>query len=164
MTLCNGHNKEDDAWNLDARKVSSDILESPHAENLYIMGVYDKYDGFKIYVNIKNKFPSMDKFLLMGHQHHYGPFVTDEGVDLADHPHFHQIKYSRRRFTGERSLRKTHEFSPLLFAGMNSEQFLKAFLINYYFDHVGDGEIQKVAGKQIQSELGNFDTQAEGNQ
>lgn len=105
----------------------------------------------------------MDKFLLMGHQHHPKPFIKD-GVNLGDHPHFHKIKYYGSEFAGRHSPRKTHELSSLLFIGMDSEQFLNAFLKEYYFDHTGDGEIRKITEKRFQSKLGDFNRQTENTQ
>jgi hypothetical protein len=161
LSLCDGYSEKDDAWNLDARKITSDVLTS-QTENLYIMGIHNKYEGFKIYVNIKNK------FLLMGHQHHPKPFTSDDGKELGDHPHFHQIKYYRDRsinFEKEASIRRprrTHELLPFLFVGMDSEQFLKAFIKYYYFDDGSNGEVRKSARDQFQSELGKFSAQIEG--
>jgi hypothetical protein len=111
LTCCKGYSEKDDAWNLDARAVSSDVLELYYSESLYIMGVYKKFEGFKIYVNIRDDFLFTDKFLLMGHQHHYGPCI-EKGIDLGDHPHFHQIRHSKRRYGGEREPRKTRERPP----------------------------------------------------
>lgn len=162
LSLCDGYGEEDDAWNLDARKISSDILTSAQTENLYILGIHDKFEGFKIYVNIKNK------FLLMGHQHHPSPFILDDGTDLGDHPHFHQIRYridKSSNFEKERSARnpkKTHERFSFLFAGMNSAQFLESFIKYYYFDDGGNGKVQKSMKDQFQTELGKFGAQAEG--
>jgi len=155
LTCCRGHSDKDDAWNLDARLVSSEVLELYHSESLYIMGVYKKFEGFKIYVNIRDDFLSMDKFLLMGHQHHCGPCV-EKGIDLGDHPHFHEIKYSKRKYSGEYTPRKTHRSSPLLYNGIDSEQFLYAFLRTYFFDHSEEGNVRKIVDKQFQSDFGKF--------
>jgi hypothetical protein len=98
----------------------------------------------------------------MGHQHHSGSYVIDDGIDLGDHPHFHKIKHYKRKYTGEHMVGRTHEFSsPLLFAEMDAEQFLRAFLKNYYFDHTEKDEIKKIIGKQFQSELGKFNNRTE---
>jgi hypothetical protein len=115
-------------------------------------------------VNIKDKFLSADRFLLMGHQHHPEPYI-ENGVDIGDHPHFHQIRYSKRKYSGKREPRKTHERGlPLLFNGMDSAQFLYAFLRRYYFDHSEDGRIQKNIEKQFQSDLEKFNEKNRGPQ
>jgi hypothetical protein len=156
LTCCRGYSEKDDAWNLDARAVSSDILELYSSESLYIMGVHEKFEGFKVYVNIRDDFLFTDKFLLMGHQHHCGPYV-EKGIDLGDHPHFHEIKYANRKYSGEYTPRKTHRPSPLLSNGIDSEQFLYAFLKTYFFDHSEDGKIRKIVYKQFQSDFGKFE-------
>ena len=104
----------------------------------------------------------------MGHQHHPNPYILNNGEDLGDHPHFHQIKYHIDRSTNfekeacTRKPRKTHEILPFLFVGMDSAQFLESFVKHYYFDDGGSGEIRKLAKDQFQSELGKFGAQVEG--
>lgn len=161
LVLCDGYGEDDDAYNLESHDISSSVLDSPHIKHLYIMGFYEKYEGFKIYVNMKDKF--QDKFLLMGHQHHEGSFETEDGRRFEeDHPHFHQLKYYRQRSTkiGEsrsHEPRKTYEVPPSLCPGMNSQQLLKAFVDMYYFDDGKNGEIKKLNKIQVQSKLGNFE-------
>jgi hypothetical protein len=151
LTTCIGYSDADDAVNLENHKIISNILDSPRADSLHIIGFHIKYEGFKIYVNIENK------FLLMGHQYHSGPFKSEDGRDFEDHPHFHQIKYHRDR-RGMRIPRKTYEVPISLSAGMNSAELLEAFLMHYFFD---DGRINPVqmpsSKKQYQSELGKFE-------
>jgi len=60
---------DEDAVNLDAHKVSSDILPNHYADKLHISGYYVEYEGFKIYVK-----PDGFDYLLMAHQSHSGPF------------------------------------------------------------------------------------------
>lgn len=165
LTPCDGHGEEDDAYNLESHSIRSTVLDSPYVKHIYIMGVYEKYEGFKIYVNIKDKF--RDKFLLMGHQHHSGSFETEDHRTFGDHPHFHQIKYIKRRSTIDtertvREPRKTYEIPESLHPEMDSAQLLKAFLKEYYLDDGGDGEIKKVTRSQVQCELGRFEETVEG--
>jgi hypothetical protein len=93
----------------------------------------------------------------MGHQRHPLPF-NKGGANIGDHPHFHRIKYYRDRYSGAREPGKTHDFSPLLFVGMESRQFLLAFLKNFYFDHLDDDEILLLNSKNepFQSKLERF--------
>ena len=159
LIVCDGYSEDDDAYNLESHKVSSQILNSSSSKDIYIMGFHEKFEGFKIYVNIKDKF--FDRFLLMCHQHHNGPFKTEDGRHYDDHPHFHQIKYFRTRSTIEiesrsREPRKTYEVPPLLSENMNSRQLLKEFSEYYYFDDGSDGEIKSLASGHFQCELRDF--------
>lgn len=82
---CDGTTDED-AVNLEAHRVSSDVLDTPYADNLYIYGFHSKYEGFKIYVKDGHG------YLLMAHQtHSNGTFRSDDGREFGDHPHFHLI-------------------------------------------------------------------------
>lgn len=159
LTVCDGYGEDDDAYNLESHKISSQVLDFSSSKYLYIMGFHEKFEGFKIYVNIKDKF--LDRFLLMCHQFHDGPFETEDGRHFNNHPHFHQIRYFRKRSTFEtetrsREARKTYEVPSSLYENMDSIRLLEAFLEHYYFDDGFDGEIKTISSDHFQTELRDF--------
>ncbi len=124
---------DEDAVNLDAHKVSSDILPNHYADKLHISGYYVEYEGFKIYVK-----PDGFDYLLMAHQSHSGPFRAADGRKLEDHPHFHELDFFHR-INGAPGTRRPVPAS--LWANMNSAELLEAFLNHYYFS---DGRLNAI--------------------
>ncbi len=139
---------DEDAVNLDAHRVSSEILPGHYADKLHISGYYVEYEGFKIYVK-----PEGFDYLLMAHQSHSGPFRAADGRKLDDHPHFHELDFFHR-VNGAPGTRRP--VPPSLQAGMNSAEFLEAFLNHYYFS---DGRLNAIGmplKKAVQKGLEEF--------
>jgi len=110
-----------------AHRVLTNVLSSPHSENLIIYGFTDRYTGFKIVV--KNG----EGYLLMAHQHHLkGSFRAEDGRMLGDHPHFHKINYdyiNRRDGTPG----TTHVVPLDLHQNMTPADLLNVFKSCYHF-------------------------------
>lgn len=140
---------EDDV-KLVAHRILTNVLDSPHADNLYIFGFPNKYKGFKIIV--KNG----HGYLLMAHETHLkGSFKTDDGRTFGDHPHFHQVNYDhKRREDGMPG--KKYIVPPTLNPGINPAELLESFKNHYHFDDGSSDPIQMPQIKELQKELGDF--------
>lgn len=139
---------DEDAVNLDAHKVSSEILPSHYADNLYISGYYVEYEGFKIYVK-----PEGFDYLLMAHQSHVGPFRAIDGRRFEDHPHFHELDFFHRR-NGAPGTRRIVTQS--LNAEMNSAELLEALLNHYYFSDGRTDTIKMPFKREVQKGLDEY--------
>ena len=81
-------NNEDDV-NLEAYQMNSEELPEYYVKDLVIFGYYNEFVGFKIWV-------SVDKYcyLLMAHQTHSEKgFISADGREFKNHPHFHEIDF-----------------------------------------------------------------------
>lgn len=137
-----------EAVNLEAHHVFSGILPDNYADTLCIYGIYNEFEGFKIYVT-----PTDFDYLLMAHQHHNGQFISDDGRKLNDHPHFHQLNYDRRSSGGP----GTKRIVPIgLSAGMNPADLLEIFLNHYDFNDGRSIAISMPEKLIVQSGLGDF--------
>jgi len=135
---------------LAAHRVLTNILSSPHAENLIIYGFSDRYTGFKIMVKDNSG------YLLMAHQHHLqGNFKAEDGRLLGDHPHFHKINYDyidRKEGTPG----TTRVVPPDLCPDMNPAELLNSFKSNYHFVDGSLDPIQMPTATRLQSGLEDY--------
>lgn len=146
----NDHPAYENDVKLVAHRVITNILESPHADNLYMYGFSNKYRGFKIIV--KNG----HGYLLMAHETHpNGTFKADDGRLFGDHPHFHQVDYYRRDQDG--GMPGTKRIVPSnLHPGMNPAELLESFKNHYYFDDGSSDPTQMPLIKEFQKNLEDF--------
>lgn len=138
---------EDDV-RLTSHRVATNILSSPHADDLIIYGFPHKYRGFKIMV--KNEIG----YLLMAHElHPGGPFKADDGRILnEDHPHFHQLDFDHRnKEDGSPGTKRIAP--PSLHPGINLAELLDSFKFYYRFDDGSSEPIEMPQIKQIQKGL-----------
>ena len=133
---------------LPSHHVSTQILDSPHSENLQIYGFPHRYNGFKIVVK------DGQGYLLMAHElHRRGSFKTDEGRTFENHPHFHQVNYDHRKegIPGTR-----HIVPPNLHTGISPAALLDLFKNFYHFDDESSEPIQTPQIKETQKILEDF--------
>lgn len=153
LRLVSNHNPPhfDDDVNLASHRIVTNVLSSPHADDLIIFGFPHKYRGFKIIV--KNE----TGYLLMAHElHPSGPFRADDGRMLTeDHPHFHQLDYDHRN--KDDGLPGTKRIAPpVLHPGINPAELLGFFKIHYSFDDGSSESIEMPQIKQVQTGLGDI--------
>jgi hypothetical protein len=119
---------DEDAVILEAHHVNSQILPKHYADKTIIMGEYNDFTGFKIYVT-----PQGYDYLLMAHQTHpEGEFITADGGRYGNHPHFHELDLYRSRSENEPETRRI--VTDKLNEGITSAELLEAFMIKYYLD------------------------------
>jgi hypothetical protein len=136
---------------LTAHSVATNVISSPHADNLIIYGFPHKYKGFKIIV--KNE----QGYLLMAHElHPEGNFIADDGRTLGeDHPHFHQVDYDHRNKVD--GMPGTKRVVPsTLHPEINPAELLGSFKFHYNFDDGSSEAIQMPQIKQVQKQLGDL--------
>lgn len=127
-------NDEDDI-RFDAYYMDSEILPEHYAKSLFIYGIYNEFEGFKIWVTVKNY-----DYLLMAHQtHHTGPFTSSDGRKFENHPHFHEIDYLSHMRKGKPNSRR--QVPPSLYPGINSAELINSFLEYYYIEDGRKGKI-----------------------
>lgn len=117
---------QDDVY-FNAYQMNSEELPEHYVKNLIILGIYNKYKGFRIWVTVENY-----DYLLMAHQKHEGKFQSTDGRALNNHPHFHEIDYSAPPEKGKPATRRPVPAS--LYPGINSAELLNAFMEHYYID------------------------------
>lgn len=113
---------------LEAHHVNSQILPNHYADKTIIIGEYNEFTGFKIYVT-----PKGYDYLLMAHQtHNEGDLVTDDGGRYGNYPHFHELNLYRSKNGNEPETRRI--VTTELYEGISSAELLEAFMIHYYLD------------------------------
>ena len=135
---------------LAAHRVLTEVLNSPHSDNLHIFGFAVRYEGFKIIVKDGHG------YLLMAHQHHLkGSFRADDGRVLGDHPHFHQVNYDQiNRRDGTPGTKRIVPAN--LHPDITPADMLNVFKYCYHFDD-GALEIAKMPTiTKIQTELEDY--------
>lgn len=127
-------NDENDV-RFDAYSMDSEILPEHYAKDLFIFGIYNEFEGFKIWVTVKNY-----DYLLMAHQtHHSGQFTTSDGRKMGNHPHFHEIDYISNSRKGKPNTRRLVPTS--LYPDINSAELLNSFMEHYYIEDGRKGKI-----------------------
>jgi len=118
---------------LEAYHIDSNILPEHYAKDLLIFGIFNEFEGFKIWVT-----PKQYDYLLMAHQNYDGPFTSADGKKFENHPHFHEIDYYYNVKSRPGNRRKVPS---MLYPNINSADFLNAFMQYYYID---DGRDENV--------------------
>lgn len=117
---------------LEAYHIDSETLPEHYAKDLLIFGVFNEFEGFKIWVTPKNY-----DYLLMAHQNHSGPFTSADGIKFENHPHFHEIDYYNTK-----SRQGTRRKVPsMLYPNINSANLLDIFMQYYHIDDGRDGNV-----------------------
>jgi len=119
---------DDDAVILNSHHVNSEILPEHYARDTIIVGEYNEYTGFKIWVT-----PVGFDYLLMAHQKHSdGDFVTADRRTFGDHPHFHELDLHK---PGDGMYPNTRRIViESLYSGISSASLLESFMSHYKMD------------------------------
>jgi len=142
---------EEDAVILQAHHVNSQILPKHYADTTIILGEYNEFTGFKIYVT-----PKGYDYLLMAHQTHpEGEFVTDDGGRYGNYPHFHELNLYRSKSENEPETRRI--VTSQLYEGISSAKLLEEFMVYYYIDDARTKPIQTPPRHGRQRGLDEFD-------
>jgi len=142
---------DEDAVILEAHHVNSQILPKYYADKTIIIGEYNEFTGFKVYVT-----PEGYDYLLMAHQtHNNGDFVTDDGGRYGNYPHFHELNLYRSRSENEPGTRWV--VTAQLYEGISPAELLEAFMIKYYLDDDRSEPIQSPIRGGRQRGLDEFD-------
>lgn len=119
---------DENAVILAAHHVNSVILPKHYADKTIILGEYNEFTGFKIYIT-----PIGYDYLLMAHQtHHEGEFITDDGGRYGNHPHFHELNFYRSNRRNEPETRRI--VTNQLYEGISSAELLEEFMLHYHLD------------------------------
>lgn len=117
--------EDENAVILNSHHVNSKILPDHYAENTIIVGEYNEFTGFRIWVT-----PKGFDYLLMAHQTHYGGnFVTMDGRTFGNYPHFHELDLYRSSDGINPDTRRI--VIEALYSGMDSASLLETFMSNY---------------------------------
>jgi hypothetical protein len=127
--------EEEDAVILNSHHINSTILPDHYANNLIILGEYNEFTGFRIWVT-----PKGFDYLLMAHQTHYGAnFVTVDGSTFGNYPHFHELDLYRSRDGINPGTRRIVTES--IYSGIDSASILEAFMCHY---NIEDGREKSI--------------------
>jgi hypothetical protein len=140
ILIRNQDSSDDDDVYFEIYHMESDELPEHYARDLIIMGYYNEFEGFKIWITVENF-----DYLLMAHQKHNGPFTASDGLKYVDHPHFHEIDFYSPLKKGKPD--KRWVVIPKLYKGINSAELLNTFIDHYYIE---DGRIGNVELPAIQ--------------
>lgn len=116
----------------DAHSFTSDVLPPHYAENLFVVGSWNRFTGLCVTATVRGF-----DYLLMGHIRHTGPFTDCDGIARADKfPHFHELDYYAPPSGGHPATKR--RVTADLHLGMGPADFLDAFAEHYQFTPLGN--------------------------